>query len=112
MTDNQTQTTPQKFPLTDKEKANISSRKAVVEQHNYIARLADSDLQSYILNVVGPRYGIPKGSMIRISEDLEYLEVMEAPKAPENPPVGSGTPGPSVPTDKVVAADIPKVELK
>jgi hypothetical protein len=66
--------------LTEREKSNIASRKSLVEQYNYLAKLVDADLQGYVRMQVYPRLAIAKDATVKLSEDLSYLEVTEAVK--------------------------------
>jgi len=72
--------TPKKLYLTKAEIQNVASRKSLMEQYIYLTRLLDADLQSYVMNIVCPRLSVAKGAKVKLSDDLNYLEVVEETK--------------------------------
>lgn len=66
-----------KFHLSDREKQNIISRHQLMEQYQYQVRLIEADIRNYVLNVICPSRSISSTVKVKISEDFEWLEVME-----------------------------------
>lgn len=66
-----------KFYFDESEQRNVSSRKALLEEKEYEARIIKNDLENFIFMVVCPRVGVKPDQKIKISEDLKYIEVLE-----------------------------------